>query len=195
MRGKVAVCSLRQSPCRITPAYAGKRVIIQAGVMLPQDHPRVCGEKAYSKVIAGSLWGSPPRMRGKVCVASHKAGNTGITPAYAGKSYNAKVNGAGNRDHPRVCGEKRRVPAAITARRGITPAYAGKSAFAPQRAGAYGDHPRVCGEKSFKTSTSCGYKGSPPRMRGKAPFLILLTRNIRITPAYAGKSFSRQASR
>ncbi len=50
----------------ITPAYAGKRGGQRALRFLPQDHPRVCGEKPLGLAPAG--WPS------------------GITPAYAGKS-------------------------------------------------------------------------------------------------------------
>ena len=68
MRGK----ELRVETCfshdGITPAYAGKRV---AGGFRPgttQDHPRVCGEKSRPGVVANSIKGSPPRMRGKETV-------------------------------------------------------------------------------------------------------------------------------
>ena len=76
---------------------------------------------------------------------------------------------------------------------GITPAYAGKSCIYRSTTSISWDHPRVCGEKSFKTSTSCWSKGSPPRMRGKAKCQLDNVRCGRITPAYAGKSFSPSA--
>ena len=66
VRGKVMAFSSSDSAFRITPACAGQRLNMSAGYGDEWDHPRVCGEKAYSKVIAGSLWGSPPRVRGKV---------------------------------------------------------------------------------------------------------------------------------
>ena len=50
----------------ITPAYAGKRSPARLFLYLPGDHPRVCGEKSTTSEDAGSLPGSPPRMRGKV---------------------------------------------------------------------------------------------------------------------------------
>ena len=39
----------------ITPAYAGKSKKRHLGGWKKGDHPRVCGEKAYSRVISGSL--------------------------------------------------------------------------------------------------------------------------------------------
>ena len=85
MRGKVP-CWRSISACDgITPAYAGKSWFHQAHFSFSQDHPRVCGEKAYNKVMPGSEWGSPPRMRGKGGGVLPAAAAAGITPAYAGK--------------------------------------------------------------------------------------------------------------
>ena len=56
---------------------------------------------------------------------------------------------------------------------------------------AYRDHPRVCGEKLRKTAVSVRELGSPPRMRGKEEEGELSARKDRITPAYAGKSYTR----
>ena len=119
------------------------------------------------------------------------------------------------RDHPRVCGEKRRLQhggfqrrgspprmrgkAAITARRvpaaRITPAYAGKSFFRLLVFHRPWDHPRVCGEKPGFPQVGEFVSGSPPRMRGKVEFLLDFTRQFRITPAYAGKRCSLMLSR
>ena len=51
---------------------------------------------------------------------------------------------------------------------GITPAYAGKSHSVPAFSKVLRDHPRLCGEKSKSLTEK--------------------ERNLRITPAYAGKS-------
>ena len=49
----------------ITPAYAGKRRVCNAGVQLQEDHPRLCGEKFFGLFLMFILRGSPPPMRGK----------------------------------------------------------------------------------------------------------------------------------
>lgn len=46
MRGKEQMLAGSGAAHRITPAYAGKRGGQRALRFLPQDHPRVCGEKA-----------------------------------------------------------------------------------------------------------------------------------------------------
>ena len=50
--------------------------------------------------------GSPPPMRGKVGIEGLTPPKTGITPAYAGKSFQFHFVIDNNRDHPRLCGEK-----------------------------------------------------------------------------------------
>ena len=45
-------------------------------------------------------------MRGKDVDERSSRTDTGITPAYAGKSFAFRLGGGGIRDHPRLCGEK-----------------------------------------------------------------------------------------
>lgn len=69
----------------VSPAYAGKRRTIPRRRSAAPDHPRVCGEKLYPICSSIDLWGSPPRMRGKVHFTGAVVVGGGITPAYAGK--------------------------------------------------------------------------------------------------------------
>ena len=88
MRGKAKLVVFPINVLRITPAYAGKSlgsILIRSHI---QDHPRLCGEK-YPLACYHLLYiGSPPPMRGKVCGKNVGVYGFGITPAYAGKSYN-----------------------------------------------------------------------------------------------------------
>ena len=106
-------------------------------------------------------------MRGKARKAALPRLDTRITPAYAGKSHCCGTVAAPDRDHPRVCGEKRDTESRedsilgspprmrgkehalqpLALKGGITPAYAGKSTPASRRSLGDQDHPRVCGEK------------------------------------------------
>ncbi len=72
----------------------------------------------------------------------------------------------------------------------ITPAYAGKSCLPRGRSSGNKDHPRLCGEKLVIWDTADNLSGSPPPMRGKVARFIRTEIMSRITPAYAGKSFS-----
>ena len=90
----------------ITPALAGKRIVFSAGYASFEDHPRVGGEKLYCIAALFSIWGSPPRWRGKALLAKRRYGVIGITPALAGKRARRPSWSYGGGDHPRVGGEK-----------------------------------------------------------------------------------------
>ena len=174
----------------------------------PWDHPRACGEKTARRSTTSFFSGSPPRMRGKDWRKRRKEYQRRITPAYAGKSPSPCSSRQGSRDHPRVCGEKRRLlgpdlpglgsPPRMRGKvnkdnakigfSGITPAYAGKRTAPPSAPHGYRDHPRVCGEKAAEQLRRALQLGSPPRMRGKEPAQAVPLKGGGITPAYAGKS-------
>ena len=106
-------------------------------------------------------------MRGKEASGRYAHRNTGITPAYAGKSSSAVCIRVDTGDHPRLCGEKSMfeigsgsVPGSPPPMRGkvefrvcgfdrlgITPAYAGKRSICFPASCSNEDHPRLCGEK------------------------------------------------
>ena len=106
MRGKGCRDKVKHCFHGITPAYAGKRRKTGHQNHDAEDHPRVCGEKEPSADSLILTSGSPPRMRGKGPPPRYSGTCTGITPAYAGKSYHVLCNCGNSRDHPRVCGEK-----------------------------------------------------------------------------------------
>ena len=107
-------------------------------------------------------------MRGKGVHRQHQVEAEGITPAYAGKRGMEAREGDVGGDHPRVCGEKVRLPHLVLNRLGspprmrgkvdkhdpkrgqhrITPAYAGKRLPETYDHDRRKDHPRVCGEKA-----------------------------------------------
>ena len=167
----------------------------------------MCGEKQAAVALPQPVLGSPPRMRGKACLTLIIRLLLGITPAHAGKSLPAVLKCPPTRDHPRVCGEKRRVrswralllgsPPRMRGKvvlssenplcRGITPAYAGKRRSIGRLSQPTRDHPRVCGEKPNDAARLSGFAGSPPRVRGKAPELPPAVQRHGITPACAGK--------
>ena len=188
MRGKEFLWIMPTPVFRITPAYAGKSFKRFFARSMYQDHPRLCGEKFVLLWRCRCRIGSPPPMRGKAFTVPDDGEITGITPAYAGKSFVRLHQLTLCRDHPRLCGEKckrkhdkdsflgspppmrGKVIGKLTAGASyrITPAYAGKS-----RTGKY---PGTYGI------------GSPPPMRGKDGKVQNITMQDGITPAYAGKS-------
>mgnify|MGYP003295060064 CR=1 FL=1 len=147
MRGKEfqTITSLHRK--RITPACAGKRSTNMTKRYLQRDHPRMCGEKHSSILGSCKNPGSPPHVRGKAAPPRLGESPQGITPACAGKSLHFLWNTISSRDHPRMCGEKRKTnknyvlllgspphvrgkvndAVKIDKQTGITPACAGKS--------------------------------------------------------------------
>ena len=85
VRGKVTSPSFGASFGGITPACAGKSKGTFIGQSPTEDHPRVCGEKQRLLLLFRWLPGSPPRVRGKENPPRLRGGQSGITPACAGK--------------------------------------------------------------------------------------------------------------
>ena len=106
MRGKVGVRFIQPVCHGITPAYAGKRPLTVCWRWQKRDHPRVCGEKTFDRLLEMAEKGSPPRMRGKVRAAKIRIRNVGSPLRVRGKDLTFTV---------RISAER------------ITPAYAGKS--------------------------------------------------------------------
>ena len=106
MRGKDSENRFAENPQGITPAYAGKRNGFEMKTSKHRDHPRICGEKGDLIPIYLDEVGSPPHMRGKVFKNFHHDSDSGITPAYAGKSLLCQLQVLVCKDHPRICGEK-----------------------------------------------------------------------------------------
>ena len=150
----------------IIPAYAGNTLTELMLTGLVWDHPRVCGEHMLTGFVCWVISGSSPRMRGTPIFEQETDGCSGIIPAYAGNTTMAKLTIVSLRDHPRVCGEHRRLSHSksqtagssprmrgtpgtrIPAPRagGIIPAYAGNTINRSIHKQVSRDHPRVCGE-------------------------------------------------
>ena len=126
MRGKGFVTLTYDNEHRITPAYAGKSLLVCCFQLRSWDHPRVCGEKNRLTKEADRYGGSPPRMRGKAFFGFTGFLYARITPAYAGKSPNLQHPGPGNEDHPRVCGEKTLAVQSSNSHQGSPPRMRGK---------------------------------------------------------------------
>ena len=147
VRGEGHVVRFSSRHLRITPACAGRSYLYARQGGRHRDHPRVCGEKSSLSLAMGTVWGSPPRVRGEAHVTQITLEQARITPACAGRSRSCIGRTPGARDHPRVCGEKLCRLNTSYGLRGITPACAGRSRFHRHLVEVGLDHPRVCGEK------------------------------------------------
>ena len=208
MRGKLTGVLAVTLLMRITPAHAGKTILVTCSKSFCTDHPRACGENLNFLYIFHEQDGSPPRMRGKHGKAKVESVRERITPAHAGKTGSATANCRIATDHPRACGENSRKKSKVTidfgspprmrgkpfrkgcgrARSRITPAHAGKTGALVKKTRGRTDHPRACGENGIDLAVDQLRVGSPPRMRGKPGDGGMLSGQWRITPAHAGKT-------
>ena len=85
MRGKVIYYYKYFSVAGITPAYAGKSRRQLPRSCTVQDHPRLCGEKAFKMLERSTKVGSPPPMRGKGKACTIYVPCTGSPPPMRGK--------------------------------------------------------------------------------------------------------------
>ena len=151
----------------ITPAWAGKSHCSQCAGIQRGDHPRVGGEKSKTTLSHDTIWGSPPRGRGKGSGHRAECAVRRITPAWAGKSRSfGTLSAVAMGSPPRGRGKVASVPP-VHGPSGITPAWAGKSSELFTFLLFCEDHPRVGGEKAAIFLAVCGPMGSPPRGRGK----------------------------
>ncbi len=210
VRGTLPVDFTYIAHLRFIPACAGNaggsvRVYQEQSV-----HPRVCGERPPSALAGTGTAGSSPRVRGTLQVALRAGDHGRFIPACAGNA--AKLNPT-HRDspvHPRVCGERARIPSTSTRRAGSSPRVRGTQAqlragliplrFIPACAGNAGPlphgllvravHPRVCGERALIEWRAQIARGSSPRVRGTRRGSAGSPFPVRFIPACAGNALS-----
>ena len=187
-RGEARPCRYCARPRRITPACAGRRILIENISFPVKDHPRVRGEKGDAVMMQKLRSGSPPRARGEAVQFRRLDVSDGITPACAGRRAGvSKSTVTVWGSPPRARGEVRVYLARIRKHR-ITPACAGRSTKRFIAADCEKDHPRVRGEKLESHQSVDTVQGSPPRARGEVALFGGLSDSGGITPACAGRS-------
>ena len=166
-RGKVSRSLSRGSSIRIIPACAGKRDKTDANGLLPQDHPRMRGEKLGIHAPFYAIAGSSPHARGKVFDIYRFISTIRIIPACAGKSSQTFRGSCIIQDHPRMRGEKPLREADLLFPIGSSPHARGKAETRYLRTSAYRIIPACAGKRSpdFPVWFIC--IGSSPHARGK----------------------------
>ena len=208
MRGTRAPPGQPQPPPRIIPAHAGNSLVRLVMLNLLADHPRACGELDSKPLNLCKSVGSSPRMRGTPAAAVGIVWGIRIIPAHAGNSLAPLRTDRTGSDHPRACGELRRLWTRVRGTYGssprmrgthveargvfgvgrIIPAHAGNSiqGFGERSCGS--DHPRACGELLLSRCPVAHLIGSSPRMRGTRSRPRGVLAPWRIIPAHAGNS-------
>ena len=215
VRGKLQQNMRTLALHRLIPARAGKTTPARPQPHHYQAHPRACGENHLPAGVRVPQLGSSPRVRGKLQGPVHGDVGRGLIPARAGKTQGFIPALAGNRAHPRACGENppwvwtaprpagssprvRGKPPRVRGkhqRSGLIPACAGKTAAGPPRPRRGRAHPRACGENPRSPARSESGRGSSPRVRGKPPHHEVAHHPGRLIPARAGKTWPQQEGR
>ena len=105
MRGKRNDHAAASTTRRLIPAHAGKTTRAKLVAFHAAAHPRACGENITLRSISSVVFGSSPRMRGKLQGRRKRGAATGLIPAHAGKTVFAARTAAEAAAHPRACGE------------------------------------------------------------------------------------------
>ena len=86
MRGKLEVAPSNACSAGLIPAHAGKTRAAVRESWKSRAHPRACGENPIPSLIAASVAGSSPRMRGKRVRHRKYFHGDRLIPAHAGKT-------------------------------------------------------------------------------------------------------------
>ena len=141
VRGTASQTDAKSKLFGITPACAGNSDFAKGFRRKSKDHPRVCGEQVPSLLCPKQQRGSPPRVRGTAAACWHSRLFAGSPPRVRGTvqatdiaSVRARITPAcaGNRlircervkfawDHPRVCGEQKKLSVVFPINAGSPP--------------------------------------------------------------------------
>ena len=199
---------------RFIPACAGNAHRLIAIYDKDAVHPRVCGERAFRKLLDSSPDGSSPRVRGTRASARKYRVISRFIPACAGNAPSRCRCRCGSQVHPRVCGER---PAPYAIRKfmvGSSPRVRGtpdrhivngpQLRFIPACAGnafsswlirkSLAVHPRVCGERGFAGHDFPSVAGSSPRVRGTLAHPLAVGSVLRFIPACAGNALATSSA-
>ncbi len=206
VRGTGRGVGYRAGAARIIPAGAGNSATSALREESDPDHPRGCGEQAAQQPDQPGAAGSSPRVRGTVSHAGADVTLQRIIPAGAGNSRVRDECACAVADHPRGCGEQKRLEQrdlnrrgssprvrgtvggdmSVRVRRRIIPAGAGNRESEIMQCSASADHPRGCGEQVDPAGMCSPRVGSSPRVRGTVSRYRLRAAPMRVIPAGAG---------
>ena len=190
------------------PAPAGETSSVAAPPSRSSVHPRACGGNSGEPLVAKSLYGASPRLRGKHRLTPQVPDDAGCIPAPAGETPRRGRRHPPSAVHPRACGgnlvapsrrrsfagasprlrgKRRGRPRASSSPRCI-PAPAGETADGSQRRTTRAVHPRACGGNSKSRAQIAPGVGASPRLRGKLSAKMVAAPDVGCIPAPAGET-------
>ncbi len=199
---------------RFIPACAGNADVVAKTRHATSVHPRVCGERWNAWDGSNSNGGSSPRVRGTQFPVHEAGAKSRFIPACAGNAIRPAASRSRTPVHPRVCGERGRSAACLSASSGSSPrvrgtrdlrgllsgdlrfipACAGNAACAGSIPAGETVHPRVCGERGLGLVRDLQERGSSPRVRGTPGRGSRRRSDRRFIPACAGNALRQSTA-
>ena len=133
----------------------------------------MCGEKTVTNHKSIIWKGSPPLVRGKDVFWHKRLKACGITPACAGKRAQQRHRFYVHKDHPRLCGEKKRHLRLCRLCLGSPPLVRGKVYNRKVVPDTYRITPACAGKSSQSALSGSAPPGSPPLVRGKVKLKVI----------------------
>ena len=196
-----------------SPRGRGKLVLCLPSCVVTVAHPRVGGENEVTCVGVAGVGGSSPRGRGKRDRRRERRTLWRLIPAWAGKTAVPRCRTSRRPAHPRVGGENAGVAGLDDYGRGssprgrgkrmpsgpplailrLIPAWAGKTPGYRSCFHTTTAHPRVGGENEAAIQAGADTAGSSPRGRGKLKDWSRGDSDLRLIPAWAGKTLGNRS--
>ena len=170
-------------------------------------YPRVCGGTRSARMLAETISGLSPRVRGNLTFRRVIMVFTGSIPACAGEPRTPASRCMSGRVYPRVCGGTMNTASQRLVKSGLSPRVRGNRAAGADEASRNGSipacageprrwapgsrsrrvYPRVCGGTPRDRSQASKAAGLSPRVRGNHDRLVAAAREVGSIPACAGE--------
>ena len=173
---------------RLIPAWTGKTMGGRSTRCDIGAHPRMGGENCVRAGLGTGVAGSSPHGRGKRVHRTLPAHAIGLIPAWAGKtpqSLPGYETRRGSSPHGR--GKRTSGSCQVSGRR-LIPARAGKTVLELDDGRLVAAHPRMGGENLVIKAKNAQRVGSSPHGRGKRVKAGHVREEVRLIPAWAGKT-------
>ena len=209
IRGERHRAGLAANGCvRFIPACAGNAFCIARARFERPVHPRMRGERCTRHACTCCTYGSSPHARGTPFDKTRECLLRRFIPACAGNAAACSTRAPPRAVHPRMRGERGRLPGdgravdgssphargtlmpfdSSSSRNQFIPACAGNAYLTAPKSVAWPVHPRMRGERRSSTRQIFFPDGSSPHARGTQYLVDLGQHHPRFIPACAGNA-------
>ena len=128
LRGNLPQASCQVGSARSIPALAGEPPSTTASGRTTPVYPRACGGTVSLAIIALTVTGLSPRLRGNRCAGPQVCKSLGSIPALAGEPGQQRTLGPRRTVYPRACGGTKATSRTSAPSHGLSPRLRGNHA-------------------------------------------------------------------